>query len=114
MASSVSITGSIYVDSLLTLAYTYTDSESNPEGVSTFKWLSNAVLTDSVRQYYLLSRADLYYLIGASVIPVAAFGRSPGAEVYAANVGVVEQNKGIKTKYGGYIMTKAGQIILTQ
>lgn len=100
VASAVSITGSTYIDSTLTIAYTYSDDESDAEGTSTFKWFSNGAETDSTRQSYVLSSADSSYYVYGQVTPVAATGASPGVAVDADSVGPITH-----TPYSFYAAT---------
>ena len=89
-ATNVTQTGNAEVGETLTGSYTYTDSESDPEGTSTFQWYraddatgttNLAAITGATSLTYVLVTADQNKFVGFAVTPVAATGTSPGAEV---------------------------------
>ncbi len=96
-ASSVSIAGTTTVGQTLTGSYTYADTESDPEGISTFKWYraddaagSNEVaIGGATATTYTLVAADLNKFIRFSVIPIATSGTLSGVETFSARVGLV-------------------------
>ncbi|MGH9893253.1 MAG: hypothetical protein ACREA0_14935, partial [bacterium] len=77
VASNVLITGNPQVGQVLTGNYTYTDTENDLEGASTFRWLrDNVAIAGATAQSYALVAADEGALI--EVTPVALSGPSPG------------------------------------
>jgi hypothetical protein len=90
-ASSVTITGTAQVGVELTGGYTYADGESDAEGTSTFRWVSNGVNTGvgggsnvATTQNYTPVAGDQGQYLYFCVTPVASDGSSPGSEVCSA------------------------------
>ena len=116
-AINLSIIGNLYIDSPLTLDYTYYDIQGDLEGTSTFKWYrypqgGSLTDTDSTRQSYVLSEDDLTYYIQAEVTPHAVSGSTPG-NAAIINTGPVLA-WAIRTKAGGYVRTKSNELIKTR
>ena len=85
VASLVNITGTPEVGQLLTGQFTYTDSDNDPQGVSTFRWLRNDVaITGATASTYTLVGADLGAAIKFEVTPVAQTGILTGLPVQSA------------------------------
>lgn len=88
-ASSVGMSGSAVVGSTLTGSYTYADVDGDPEGTSTFRWMSDSVNTGATKTpiggatalTYVVQPADQGRYLFFCVTPVAATGTSPGTEV---------------------------------
>ncbi|MHB9027323.1 MAG: hypothetical protein ACYC9O_00990, partial [Candidatus Latescibacterota bacterium] len=89
-ASTVNITGTAQVGQALTGNYTYSDADSDPQGVSTFRWLRNGTaITGATAISYTLVAADLGAMISFEVTPVAQAGVLVGAPVQSTAVGPV-------------------------
>lgn len=87
-ASSVAIGGTPEVGTQLTGNYTYADTESDPEGTSTFRWIRNSVNTGiaggsavATSQNYTPVLADNGNYLYFCVTPVASAGETTGTEV---------------------------------
>ena len=79
VASSVSVTGTLNINQLLTGNYTYTDADSDAEGTSTFRWLRDDVAIGGATSLtYTTVLADVTKTIKFEVTPVALTGTSPG------------------------------------
>jgi hypothetical protein len=90
VASNVTISGTPQVGQILTGTYTYTDSEADLEGASTYRWLrAGAPISGATARTYTLVAADEGALIRFEVTPVAATGTSPGTAVLSPSVGPV-------------------------
>ncbi len=90
VASAVNITGVAQVGQTLTGHYTYSDADSDPQGVSTYRWLRNSVaISGATAATYMLVAADQGASISFEVTPVAQTGVSPGAAVASPAVGPV-------------------------
>ncbi len=88
VASAVVITGTAKVGVQLSGGYTYTDANGDPQGTSTFRWVSNTVNTGvtggtnvAATQNYTPVSGDQGKYLYFCVTPVASSGTSPGAEV---------------------------------
>jgi large repetitive protein len=90
VASVVRITGTPQVGQVLTGSYTYSDSEADPEGVSTFRWLRGTTsIARATARTYTLVAADQGATVSFEVTPVAQTGTSPGRPIVSAAVGPV-------------------------
>ncbi|MDQ3774626.1 MAG: DUF4215 domain-containing protein [Pseudomonadota bacterium] len=79
VASDVAITGTPQVGQVLTGNYTYSDTEGDLEGASTFRWLrGDTPIAGATARTYTLVVADEGALITFEVTPVAQSGTSPG------------------------------------
>jgi len=93
-ATGVSITGTATVGQTLTGNYTYADTESNPQGTSTFKWYSgtDAACTGKTvvgtALTYTPTDADKDRFLCFEVTPVATTGTTTGTAVMSAGVKV--------------------------
>jgi|GEM_PF-992576 cobalamin synthase len=97
VASNVTLSGTAQVGSALTGAYTYTDAESDPQGVSTFRWMVDVQSTGASRVAVSGATAQTY-TVGADVFgkylffcvtPVASAGVTTGVEVCSSASAVV-------------------------
>jgi hypothetical protein len=96
-ATAVSIAGTATVGQVLTGNYTYADVESNPQGVSTFKWYraddalgtNEIAISGEVTQTYTLAAADFNKFIRFSVVPIATAGTLTGVETFSSRVGPI-------------------------
>jgi hypothetical protein len=96
-ATAVSIAGTASVGQVLTGNYTYADAESNPQGISTFKWYraddalgtNEIAISGEVAQTYTLAAADFNKFIRFSVVPVATGGTLTGIETFSSRVGPI-------------------------
>ena len=94
LASNVSITDdngdSVIVGDSLTGAYSYSDTEGDAEGVTTFRWLRDGVaISGATASTYTLVSADSGSAISFEVTPVAATGEATGAAVTSASLTVI-------------------------
>ena len=81
------ITGTPGVGQSLTGHYTYSDPDGDPEGTSTFRWLSDGVAIGGANGItYTLVAADSGHTIQFEVTPVAATGSSPGSPVRSSGL----------------------------
>lgn len=90
-ATVQAITGTLTVGSLLTGHYTYSDTDLDAEGTSTFVWQRSdngttgwANISAATSSTYTLQAADSLKYIRFGVVPVAATGDSPGTQVFSA------------------------------
>lgn len=95
-ATSVSIAGSLTVNSVLVGLYTYSDREGDLELSSRFQWYSSSFplgpftpITGETNPSHLITNGEQGKYFRFSVIPHAASGRSPGAEVVVTTTGRV-------------------------
>ncbi len=92
VASNVSISGTTEVGQTLTGSYSYTDAESDIEGVSSYTWLrsddsnglNKTIITGQTGQTYTLTTGDLNKYISFLVVPVAVTGSLVGTAVESA------------------------------
>jgi hypothetical protein len=97
-AGSVNLTGNPVLGQVVVLDYIYSDPESDPEGDSVFEWrlADNATGGGAVTQggavaeSYRIPLAAKDKYVGASVVPVASKGATPGAGVQSAWIGPIE------------------------
>jgi hypothetical protein len=89
VASNVNITGTANVGNTLTGHYTYSDAEIDPQGTSTFRWLSGGnVISGATSTTYVIQSIDQGHPITFEVTPVATSGTSPGTAVASSGVTV--------------------------
>ena len=88
VASAVVITGTAKVGVQLSGSYTYSDTESDPQGTSTFRWVRNTVNSGAgggtnvaTTQNYTPIAGDLGNYLYFCVTPVATSGTTTGTEV---------------------------------
>ena len=88
VASAVAITGTAQVGVQLSGSYTYSDTESDPQGTSTFRWVRNTVNSGAgggtnvaTTQNYTPIAGDLGNYLYFCVTPVATSGTTTGTEV---------------------------------
>ena len=90
IASVVRITGTPQVGQVLTSSYAYSDTEADPEGVSTFRWLRDGTsIAGATALTYTLVAANQGATVSFEVTPVAQTGTSPGRPVVSAAAGPV-------------------------
>lgn len=97
VASSVTFTGTLTEGQVLTGSYSYSDTESNPEGTSTFKWYrsddgsgtNKAAIGSATASTYTLVLADVGKYISFEVTPVASAGTLTGTAVESSLQGAV-------------------------
>ncbi len=81
-ATSVSISGTVESGNNLTGHYTYSDTENDPEGISTYQWYRNNVAIVGANAItHTVTTDDLNKTIKFEVTPVATTGSSPGTAV---------------------------------
>jgi len=91
------ITGTLQVGQTLTGHYTYSDVNSDLEGVSTYKWyrsndgagLNKTVIAGETAITYELTSADIGKYISFEVTPVAEIGIAQGTAVESDGVGAI-------------------------
>lgn len=96
-ASGVTVSGSTLVGQTLTGTYTYSDIESDAEGVTIKKWYrsddssgtNRAVISGATNSTYVLQPADGGKYIQFAVVPKALTGTTTGAEVASAYSSVI-------------------------
>ena len=101
IASDVNYSGMLEVGQTLTGSYTYSDTESDLEGTSTFQWYSaddgsgtnQAAISGATSLTYDLVPADDSKYISFEVIPVAQTGTSQGLPVLSAYQGAIYTNQ---------------------
>jgi hypothetical protein len=87
VASSVTISGTPTVGQTLTGHYTYSDPQSDPEGVSLFAWLRNGVaISGATASTYLLVSADGGTSVSFQVTPVSTVAPTTGSPVTSTSV----------------------------
>ena len=92
IASAVSFSGTLRNFEVVSGAYTYFDTETDPQSGTTFKWYradddagTNAIaIAGATTQTYSLTQADVGKHIAFAVTPAASFGNSPGLEVLSS------------------------------
>ncbi len=97
VASAVSFTGTLTEGELLTGFYTYTDSETNPEGTTTFKWYESddaigtnkTAIGGATSTTFTLTASQIGKYISFEVTPVATTGTLTGNAVETENNGPV-------------------------
>jgi len=97
VASEVTFTGTLTVGQTLTGSYTYTDTENNAQGSSTFQWYRSddnegtnwAAIGGATASTYLLTASDLGKYISFEVTPVASIGTTTGTAVESSIQGPV-------------------------
>ena len=84
------ISGTAQVGQVLAGGYTYSDTEADPEGAPTFRWLRGGTPIDgATAPTYTLVAADQEATVSFEVTPVAQSGTSPGLAVRSAEAGPV-------------------------
>ncbi len=98
-ASAVNITGQLSYGATLTGSYTYSDAESDAEGVTTFQWYRSsttsgpgAAIAGATSSTYSLTLTDVGQYISFGVTPVAATGTTTGAEAKSTFRGPIQNN----------------------
>jgi hypothetical protein len=87
VASSVTITGTPNVGQTLTGSYTFSDTDGDTEGTSTFRWLRDGVaISLATAITYTTVLADLGTTTTFEVIPLAAAGTSTGVAVTSSGM----------------------------
>ncbi|MDT0554806.1 hypothetical protein [Patiriisocius hiemis] len=102
VASNVTITATSFdVGQMLTGNYTYSDTEGDPEGTSTFQWyraddsagtLNVIPIGGATTQNYTLTTADIGKYISFAVIPIATAGTTTGTEAFSVYEGPIDAN----------------------
>ena len=78
-ASSVTVSGSAQVGQVLTGSYSYNDSNNDPQGTSTMRWLRNgAAIASATASTYTLVSADQGTSLTFEVTPVATVAPTTG------------------------------------
>lgn len=92
VASSVNISGTLRIGQTLNGEYTYSDSDNDLEGTSTYQWfraddasgLNTAAISGATNATYTLTAADNGKHVRFGVTPVAATGTSPGTQAFSS------------------------------
>ncbi|MDP2656703.1 MAG: hypothetical protein Q8P11_04025 [bacterium] len=85
------------VNTLLTGSYTYSDVDSDTEGISTFRWLRSAGASDAdysaidgaTSQTYTTTSSDVRHYLKFEVTPVASSGTTPGDAVQSSGYEII-------------------------
>lgn len=97
-ASTVAVTGTAQVGTLLTGSYAYADSESDAQGTSTFRWMSDTVVGAGAGKAAIGGATALTYtpvvgdqgrILFFCVTPVASAGTTTGTEVCSSATAAV-------------------------
>lgn len=95
-ASNVAINGTPQVSASLNGTYAYADTENDPQGATTFRWVRNSVNTGvgggstvASAQTYTVAAADAGSFLYFCVTPIASAGTATGAEVCSAATSAV-------------------------
>ncbi len=99
IASNVEISGTAAYGQTLTGDYDYSDTDSDAEGTSTFKWyraddasgLNKTAIASAEAETYTLAEADVDKYISFEVTPAAATGTSPGTAVQSDYTAAVQR-----------------------
>ncbi len=114
VASNLSISGAIEVDSILTLSYDYSDADSNPEYIPEIQWYRSAdevgtdrvLIPGAVDTTYTITGADRAHFISVEIIPhdltsagetVFATTTQSVASIFAGGLGTKEDPFQIET-----------------
>ena len=94
MASNINITdsngGYAVVGDSLAGSYTYSDTEGDEEGASTFQWLRNgSAISEATATTYTLTSDDSEQLVSFEVTPVAITGTLTGSPVRSDGMAVI-------------------------
>ena len=90
VASDVLVTGTLEVGQVLTGSYTYSDTEGDLEGTSTFRWLRDGIeISGATATTYTLTVDDDGANISFEVTPVALTGVLTGTAVESPQVGPI-------------------------
>lgn len=97
VASNVTITGGIFVTNTLTGNYTYSDTENNPEGTSTYKWYwassatgTKTAIAGATSKTYTLQASDVGRYLFFEVTPKATTGTITGTAVMSTATARIE------------------------
>ncbi len=98
--TNISVTGNTWIGSTLTVTYTYSDFEGDPESGSTYQWYrftNNAgggeeAVAGATSLSYTLREADRNHYLRFEVTPAASIGRSPGNPVRSEYIGPITRN----------------------
>ncbi len=109
VASSVSFSGTLEVGETLTGSYSYSDADTDLEGISTFQWYraddatgaNQAAISGATTITYQLVSADETKYISFEVTPVAAIGVSPGVAVMSSWDGAIAAALAVGDSYQG-------------
>ena len=90
VAGNVSITGTPKVGQILTGTYAYSDVDTDVEGTSTFRWLSDgSPISGATASSYTVTTADLGKSLTFEVTPAAATGATPGLAATSSGVTIL-------------------------
>ncbi len=89
VASTVTISGGNTIGSTLTGSYAYSDTESDAEGMSTFRWLRNgSPISGANTASYVVATADVGTTLTFEVTPAALTGTTPGVAATSAGFAI--------------------------
>ena len=97
VANNVTQLGNYNVGSMLTGSYSYSDTEGNSEGTSTYQWYratsssgsGASAISGATSKTYVITRTDNGYYLGFSVTPVASSGTTTGSNVITNSYSVI-------------------------
>ena len=118
-ANAVSISGALIVGQTLTGSYTYSDTESDLQGTSTFAWYRAATSSGAEKTLivgenaitYVQTLLDQGKYLSFEVTPVAMTGTTPGAAAASAYQGPVDNSAPIASAVSFSGTLKVGHIL---
>lgn len=91
VATAVDASGTAVVGETLTGSYAYFDNDGDPEGTSTFRWLTDSgVISGETTTTYVIQPGDVGENIRFEVTPVASAGELQGLPVQSTPIGPVQ------------------------
>lgn len=120
IANNVTQTGSIYVGSVLTASYTYSDLESDSEGITRYQWYRSesasgstaTAIAGATAKTYTTTTQDVDKYVGVGITPVATQGVSLGIETKANTfIGIRINNAPVVTNITITGTTKIGDVL---
>jgi len=92
VATNVKINGRTQVGDVLWGSYNFYDSDRDPEGESTFRWIRDGeVINGETGETYKLQPGDLGFRIRFEVTPVSQSGAGPGSAVKSAGTTFIRE-----------------------
>ncbi len=118
-ALTVSVTGTLLLNSILDGNYTYSDAESDAEGGTTFQWYrandgsgsGSTAITGATAQTYTITTTDRNKFIRFKVTPKAQTGTLLGDAVNSAWVGPVSDNPPVASAVSITGSTRVGSVL---
>jgi hypothetical protein len=90
VATGVSFSGTAKINQLQTGTYTYSDTDGDLQGSSTFRWLRDgSPINGATSSTYTTVLADVGHTLSFEVTPVALTGTTPGTPVVSAGTTIL-------------------------